>query len=200
MNKLTRLWLTWKHRRKFARIGADARFPIPDLTVSGHVEMGDHCRMRNNATARAYGRGRVVFGTRSGLSWGCLVEANELVEIGNYTGIAEYTYITDTAHRLAGNTLARRDAAIETRPVRIGSACFVGSGCVIGPGTRIGDGAVIANHSVLVDVEVGPNEIWGGAPARRMGHRTENVPEARLREFERLVAEQGIQRDRYLDD
>jgi acetyltransferase-like isoleucine patch superfamily enzyme len=199
MNKLTRYWLTWKHARKFARLGAGSKYPIPDLTIRGHAEMGEHCRMRNNATLVAHGDGKVIFGTRSGLSWGCFIEANELVQLGDYTAVAEFTYITDTIHHLAGNTGSKRDARIETRPVRIGNACFIGSSCFIGPGVTIGDGAVVAHHSVVTQ-DIGPLEIWGGVPARKMGHRTENVPAAKLREFERLVAEQGIQRDRYQDD
>jgi len=48
--------------------------------------------------------------------------------------------------------------------------------------------------------DVGPYEIWGGVPARKIGHRTEGVPEAKLRELAELIARQGLGRDRYLDD
>jgi acetyltransferase-like isoleucine patch superfamily enzyme len=197
MNSLQRGWLTWKHRRKFARLGRGCVYPIPDLTIAGHVEQGDYGRFRNNATLRTYGAGKIVFATRAGAAWGCLFEAHELIEIGEYTALAEYTYVTDSLLHLAGHAGPWRDAPRTTRPVRIGSGVFVGSGCYIGPGVSIGDGAVIANHSVLTR-SVGPLEIWAGAPARRIGHRTQ-VSEAQQRAFEAAVAKYGIQSDRYED-
>ena len=198
MNRLKRRYYTWLHGRKFARLGKDCTYPIPTLTVEGHVEQGDHGRFRNNATLRALGKGKVIFGTRSGTSWGVTLLANELIEIGDYTGIAEYTFITDTSWNFAGNELSYRDAPMVTRPVRIGQNCFIGSRCFIGPGVTIGDGAVIANNTLILR-DVGPLEIWMGNPARLIGHRTKNVPDATLQRLEQLIAEQGIQSDRYKD-
>ena len=196
---LRRRWQTFVHRRKFARLGRDCTYPIPHLTVQGHVEQGDIGRFRNNATLRALGDGKIIFGTRSGTSWGVTLIANELIEIGEYTGIAEYTLITDTSHHLAGNELGVKHAPKIVKPVRIGNSCFVGSRCYIGPGVTIGDGAVIANNTIITR-DVGPLEIWMGAPARLIGHRTKNVPAAVMQRLEQLVAEQGIQGDRYKDD
>ena len=43
---------------------------------------------------------------------------------------------------------------------------------VIFPGCEIGDGAVIAAGAVLQKgTKVGPGEIWGGVPARKVGLR-----------------------------
>jgi len=197
MNRLTRKYLTWLHKRKFAKLGKRCVYPIHDLNVEGHVEQGDFGRFRNNPTFRTFGEGRIIFGTRSGTSWGCLLEAGELIEVADYSGIAEYTYITDMWRPFFGNGDAAGDLPYTTSPVRIGSGCFVGSGCFIGPGVTIGDGAVIAHHTVLLR-SVGPYEIWAGNPARRIGHRTEGVPESKLAEFRRLVEEHGIQADRYI--
>lgn len=199
MKGLRRRWQTLIHRRKFAKLGRDCVYPIQDLTVEGHVEQGDFGRFRNNPTLRAPGRGKIIFGTRSGTSWGVTLIANELIQVGEYTGIAEYTLITDTTPHLAGNTLGPREAPRITRPVYIGNNCFIGSRCFIGPGVTIGDGAVIANNTIITR-DVGPLEIWMGAPARLIGHRTQNVPARVLQRLEQLIAEQGIQGDRYRDD
>lgn len=196
MNSIERTWLTLKHRWKFARTGKRCQFPIPQLCVQGHVELGDFCRFRNDVTLRTHGDGRIVFGNRSGLSWGCTAEAHELIQIGNYTAIAEFSYICDTLPVLKGNTNGQRDVVYETRPVYIGNDVFVGSGCFIGPGVTIGDGAVVGPFSVVTR-DVGPLEMWNGAPARKMGHRTDGVTEAQLQEYRDLVARQGIQGDRY---
>lgn len=198
MNTIERTWITMKHRRKFARLGKRCQFPIPQLCVQGHVEMGDYCRFRNDVTLMTHGAGKIIFGNRSGLSWGCAAEARELIQIGNYTAIAEFSYITDSMPRLGGRDDEGEDGGQEwiTKPVYIGNNVFVGSGCIIGPGVTIGDGAVVGPFTTVTR-NVGPLEIWTGNPARKVGHRTDGVPEAQLQAYRDLVAAQGIQDDRY---
>jgi acetyltransferase-like isoleucine patch superfamily enzyme len=198
VNTITRSWLNWKHGRKFARVGRGSTFPIPHMTVDGHVEIGERCRFRNNATFRTHGDGRIVFGARSGCSWGVLIEAASLVEIGTYTAIAEYSVVSDICLELWNNGDHWRDAKRAGRPIRIGDNCFIGSGCYVGPGVTIGEGAVVATHSIVTR-DIGPYEIWSGAPARYVGHRTKDIPEARLREYQELIARHGIKPDRYKD-
>ena len=195
MNSIQRRWLGWRHGVKFAKRGHGCEFPVPRLTIEGHVEIGDLIRFRDNVTLRTYGDGRIVMGSRGGFSWNCLVEAENLVQIGNRCGIAENTVISDRVWNLFGNADAREEAGRRGEPVIIEDECFVGSGCFIGPGAHIGFGGVLAHHSVLTRA-MGPYEIWGGAPARRIAHRTQNVPDKIREEVERLIAEQGIQPDR----
>ena len=196
MNRLKRRWYTWIHRRKFAKVGKDCTYPIETLTIEGHVEQGDHGRFRNNATLRALGGGKIIWGLRAGASWGVTLLAHDLIQIDEYTAIAEYTFVTDTTWHFADNTDSFHTAKKITRPVHIGKNVFIGSRCYIGPGVTIGDGAVIANNT-LITRDVGPLEIWMGAPARCIGHRTKNVPASTLQRLEQLIAEQGIQGDRY---
>lgn len=196
MNSLVRTWITLKHRRKFARLGKRCQYPIPQLYVEGHVEMGDRCRFRNDVTLRTHGNGRIIFGNRSGLSWGCTAEAWELIQIGNYTAIAEFSYLCDSLPVLKGDPRAAGACERITKPIFIGDNVFVGSGCIICPGVTIGDGAVVGPFSTVTR-DVGPLEIWAGTPARRLGHRTEGVSEAQLQAYRDLVAQQGIQEDRY---
>lgn len=195
MNTIERTWLTLKHRRKFARLGKRCQFPIPQLTVLGHVEMGDRCRFRNDVTLITHGTGKIIFGNRSGLSWGCTAKARELIQIGNYTAIAEFSYITDSMPRLGGDG-GDGDSGWITKPVYIGDNVFVGNGCIIGPGVTIGDGAVVGPFSTVTR-DVGPLEIWTGTPARKVGHRTDGVSESQLQAYRDLVAQQGIREDRY---
>jgi len=51
----------------------------------------------------------------------------------------------------------------------------------------------------IVTKDVGPYEIWAGSPARKVAHRTENVPPSKQKLFEELVERHGIQKDRYMD-
>jgi acetyltransferase-like isoleucine patch superfamily enzyme len=199
MNSIQRTWLSWKHGRKFAKRGKGCEFPIPDLTIEGHVEIGDLCRFRNNVTLRTYGEGRIIFGSRGGFSWNCLVEAENLVKIGSRCGIAENTVISDRIWEFFGNGLSLGEVPTRGLPVIIEDECFIGSSCFIGPGVHIGKGGVLAHHSVLTR-DIAPFEIWSGAPARRVAHRLNNVPDKIREEVERLIAEQGIQEDRNLGE
>ncbi|HNR30711.1 MAG TPA: acyltransferase [Candidatus Hydrogenedentes bacterium] len=195
MNKLSRTWSSWRHARKFAVRGRGNEFAFPDLLVQGHVEIGSYCRFRNNVVLRAVGEGKIVIGNRSGFSWNCLVEAAELVRIGHRTGIAENVVLRDVVYEFFGSAGGSRAVARRSAPIVIGDSCFIGSGCYIGPGVTIGDSAIVAHHSVVTR-DIGPLEIWGGRPARRISHRTEGVPESVKREVEELIARFGLREDR----
>lgn len=57
--------------------------------------------------------------------------------------------------------------------VRIGKNVTIGAESVICPGVIISDGAVIGAGAVVVkNTVIGPNEIWGGVPARKIGEKT----------------------------
>ncbi len=57
-------------------------------------------------------------------------------------------------------------------PVRIGRRVTLGLLAVVMPGCEIGDDAVVAAGAVLAKgTRVGPGELWGGVPARRIGRR-----------------------------
>lgn len=195
MNSITRAWLNWKHGRKFATRGGGHQFAFPDLLVSGRVEMGAFCHFRNNVVLRTFGSGRIVLGNRSGFSWNCVVLASSLIEIGHRTGIAENTVLCDTIYDFFGHEGGPRDVPKRAAPIHIGDNVFIGSGCYIGPGVTVADGAVIAHHSIVTR-DVGPYEIWGGRPARKMSHRTEGVPENIKQEVEALIARFGVLVDR----
>lgn len=196
MSKLRQYWQSWMHTRKFAKAGRHNRFPVPRLFVEGHVEIGDNCRFRDNVTLRTHGGGKIIFGNRCGCSWGCFLDAHLLIRFGNYVGIAEYTYLCDSMTRLYGDDASWKDAQVMPQPIVLEDDCFIGSNCVICAGVTVGEGAVIAPYSVLMH-SVAPFEIWGGVPARRVGHRTEGVPETKLQEYRELVSRYGFQKDRY---
>lgn len=64
-------------------------------------------------------------------------------------------------------------------PVKIGDNVTCGLMSVILPGCEVGDGAILAANAVLKKgTKVGPNEIWGGVPARKIGMRGEKATEA----------------------
>ncbi|MEQ6340470.1 MAG: acyltransferase [Gammaproteobacteria bacterium] len=53
--------------------------------------------------------------------------------------------------------------------IRVGDNVTIGATAVIMPGVSIGDGAIVsAGAVVLKDTQIGPNEVWGGVPAKRL--------------------------------
>jgi acetyltransferase-like isoleucine patch superfamily enzyme len=50
-----------------------------------------------------------------------------------------------------------------------GDNVTIGATAVVMSGVRIGDGAIVSAGSVVLkDTEIGPNEVWGGMPAKRL--------------------------------
>jgi acetyltransferase-like isoleucine patch superfamily enzyme len=92
-----------------------------------------------------------------------IIGDSSLIEIGDDTLIGGD--VTLVAHAAEGGRLA-------TAPVRIGSRVTVGLMAVLMPGVTIGDGATIAAGAILPKgTQVGPGELWGGVPARKLGER-----------------------------
>ena len=65
-------------------------------------------------------------------------------------------------------------------PVTIGHDVWIGHGAVLLPGVTVHDGAVIAAGAV-VRCDVGPYEIHGGVPARKLKDRFERSTAERMR-------------------
>jgi len=200
MRKLLRKWYTWKHGRKFAKMGSHCRFTGKDLEVRGHVELGNACRFRNHVILRTHANGKIIFANHSGCSYFCIIEAEELVQIGSGTAITEFCVIRDTNHLVYGTDAHWVYTPHITKPVIIGDEVLIGSRSYIHPGVRIGNGAIIGVGSVVIeDTQVGPYEIWAGTPARKIAHRTEGVPAEKLAEAKALIEKYGVRTHRYGD-
>lgn len=66
--------------------------------------------------------------------------------------------------------------------VTIGNDVWIGAGATIYSGVTIGDGAVVAGSSVVAK-DIGPYEIWGGNPARKLRDRFDQDLTSDLIEF-----------------
>ena len=80
------------------------------------------------------------------------------VSVGDNTILGQDSLVVP--HVLEGERLAHD-------PIRIGSNVTVGARAVVLSGVTIGDGAIVGTGAVVTKgTQIGPNEVWGGVPAR----------------------------------
>jgi acetyltransferase-like isoleucine patch superfamily enzyme len=97
-----------------------------------------------------------------------VVADQNLISVGDDTVVGGD--VTLVAHSAEAGSLV-------TAPVRIGRRVTIGIMAVILPGCEIGDDAVVAAGAVLAKgTRVGPGEVWGGVPARRLAAGKEREP------------------------
>lgn len=90
------------------------------------------------------------------------------VTVGKRCAIAQFVCIVDHDHRYAKN--GRMNGYV-TAPISIGNDVWIGDKAIILKGVTIGDGAVIGAHAV-VNIDVPPNCIAVGVPAKIVSHRS----------------------------
>ena len=198
MNSIVAAWRRFTYGRRFVKLGEGVRFLGSHIQVEGHVEMGKFGRVRDHVVLRTRDEGRIILGARVILSYYALVEASQLVQIGDNAGIAAFVTIHDSSHAIRGTDANYHDTPLIRRPIVIGNGAWIGSHAYIGPGVTIGDGAVVGACSV-VNEDIGPYEVWGGVPARFLYHRTKDVPPDIQAELDRLIAEGSFRGNLYED-
>ena len=83
------------------------------------------------------------------------------VEIGNDSTVGQSALLVP--HVIEGAKLAHY-------PIRIGNNVTVGANSVVLSDVEIGDGGLVATGAVVPKgSRIGPGEIWGGVPAKRIG-------------------------------
>ncbi len=200
MRRLVRHYRTLKHRHKFVKTGKGCRFQGKNLLVEGHVELGEGVKIREDVIMRTNGKGQILIGDRTGISFYCMFEATAMIKIGKFTGLAEFTVVRDTNHLIYGTAEHWRLTPHIAEPIVIGNCVMITSRCYIGPGVAIGDGAVIAPNSMVMK-DIGPLEVWGGNPARKMGHRMKGpIAEAMRKKYGGLLEKFGVKETPYQEE
>lgn len=120
----------------------------------------------------------VLFHRLMGMKVGKRVQINTIITgESNLISIGDDTVIGGDVTLVAH---AAENEELIVKRVTIGKRVTVGLMSVIMPGCVIGDDAVLAANTVLrKDTVIGAGEIWGGVPARKIGHRKVNSSENR---------------------
>lgn len=96
----------------------------------------------------------------SSLGEGCWVYAMDNICIGEKTCIGKDVYLLTGSHDISSPTFN-----LITKPIDIGSFCWLTTGVTVLPGISIGDGCVVSANSTVIK-SVDPWTIIGGNPAK----------------------------------
>lgn len=146
---------------------------------SGSVTLGEGVRMFSTRNLNAICQnctvidtrkgGLIMIGERTGLSSATLV-SRKSITIGKRVLIGANTCIFDhNFHALKSEDRIDRirdDQNVKSASVIIDDDCFIGMNCIILKGTHIGAGSIVAAGSVIFGLDIPPNSLVRGNPAR----------------------------------
>lgn len=128
-------------------IGRDC-FLADNATIIGDVVMGDECSIWFNTVLRG-DVNSIRIGDRVNIQDGTVLHTlyqKSTIEIGNDVSVGHNV----TLHGCKIHDLA-----------------LIGMGAVVMDDVEVGEGALVAAGSVVLSrTKIGPNELWGGAPAK----------------------------------
>lgn len=134
-------------RRFTPKIGKDC-FLADNATIVGDVTMGDECSVWFNAVLRG-DVNTITIGDRVNIQDGTVLHTlyeKSTIEIGNDVSIGHNVTI---------------------HGAKVHDFALIGMGSTLLDHAEVGEGAIVAAGSVVTGkTKIGPNELWGGVPAR----------------------------------
>lgn len=155
------------------RIGDGTSLQTIRVNWPHQVSIGDNCRLETGISFKHDGiwsPGPIIkINDNVFLGENCEFNITIGIDIGNNCLIASGCRFIDHNHSTAMGTLIRKQLS-KGAAITIGDDVWIGCNAVILKGVEIGNGAVVAAGSVVTK-SVPCCEIWGGVPAKKIGHR-----------------------------
>ncbi len=159
------------------KIGKDC-FLAENATVIGDVNMGDGCSVWFNTVLRG-DVNTITIGDRVNIQDGSVLHTlyqKSTIEIGNDVSIGHNVTI---------------------HGAKIHDLALIGMGAVVMDDAEVGEGAIVAAGSVVLSrTKIGPNELWGGAPAKFI----KPVDPAQAREINVRIARNYLMYSKWYDE
>lgn len=157
-------------------IGRDC-FLAENATVIGDVVMGDGCSVWFNTVLRG-DVNSIKIGNRVNIQDGSVLHTlyqKSTIEIGDDVSIGHNVTI---------------------HGAKIHNLALVGMGSVVMDDAEVGEGAIVAAGAVVLSrTKIGPNELWGGAPAKFI----KMVDPAQSREINQKIAHNYLMYSKWYD-
>jgi acetyltransferase-like isoleucine patch superfamily enzyme len=134
------------------------------LEVYGELVLGERVVLSDGCALEVGPNGRLVIGDEVFIGRHAVVRANELVEIGAHTAIAEHCTIRDHDHNLEPAKRIR-ETEVPSAPVRLERNVWLGAGVRVLRGSHLGEGCVVAANAVVRGA-FPAGALLGGVPAK----------------------------------
>ena len=158
------------------KVGKDC-FLAENATIVGDVTMGDGCSIWFNAVLRG-DVNTITIGDRVNIQDGSVLHTlyqKSTIEIGNDVSIGHNVTI---------------------HGAKIHDYALIGMGAVVMDDAEVGEGAIVAAGAVVLSrTKIGPNELWGGAPAKFI----KPVDPAQAREMNQKIAHNYLMYSKWYD-
>lgn len=168
---MVKKWLKVQRRRGCVMESVDFR---GRENWGGLIEMGTGVSLEKEVTFAfdpdQKSRPRLQIGQGVFIGRNTFISVYDQVVISANVLIGAYCYVASSNHAFGTRALAIKDQGYTYGPVKIGEGAWLGTQVIILPNVTIGAGAIIGAGSVVTK-SVGPYEIWGGVPARKIGDR-----------------------------
>lgn len=158
-------------------IGKDC-FLADNATIIGDVVMGDECSIWFNTVLRG-DVNSIRIGNRVNIQDGSVLHTlyqKSTIEIGDDVSIGHNVTI---------------------HGAKIHNLALIGMGAVVMDDAEVGEGALVAAGSVVLSkTKIGPNELWGGAPAKFI----KMVDPAQSREINQKIARNYLMYSKWYEE
>lgn len=155
------------------QIGGGTRVPRMLVTWPHQIKLGNGCYLEEDLYFKFDGiwfeGPSIIVGDHVFLGRGCEFNIRVRLEIGEHGLIASGCKFVDHDHGIVQGELMRAQPGGEA-PIILEEDVWLGANVTVLKGVRIGRGAVVAAGAVVTK-SIGPNEIWGGVPARKIKDR-----------------------------
>ena len=129
-------------------------------------KFGDNCYLADNATII----GDVTMGDQGSIWFNAVLRGDvNTITIGNRVNIQDgsvlHTLYQKSTIEIGDDVSIGHNVTIHGAKIR--DFALIGMGAVVMDDAEVGSGAIVAAGSVvLARTKIGPNELWGGAPAK----------------------------------